>query len=246
MNNLLITGCSSGVGNMLARKLSNDYHVIAVARRVEKMKKEFKDIDNISIYRMCLDDTTLTKDVINKIIQEHGYIPYLINNAGVNVTALIEDISERQLNQSFNVNVISPLIIMKKLIPKMKENNFGRIINVTSGATFNNTEGYGVYSASKSALNSITVTASKEYKDYNIKINLMSPGPVRTEMAPFATKNQSICLPTVKYLLDLGKDGLTGKFFWLGHEVPLFPDLRGVNWLEGKPSENMRKISCQK
>lgn len=242
MDKILITGCSSGVGNMLARNLSEDYHVIAVARRIERMRKDFEDIENISFYRIDLDDIDLTKNVVEEIIQDHGYIPYLINNAGVNVNEDVKDLSEEQLMKSFNVNVISPLIIMKKLLPLMKENNFGRIINVTSGAPLNNMAGYAAYSASKAALNSITVTASREYREYNIKINLMSPGPVRTEMAPHADKDPSVCLPTARYLLDLDEDGPTGKFFWLGHEVPLYPDLEGVDWLEGKPSQNMRKV----
>ncbi|MFW6040850.1 MAG: SDR family oxidoreductase [Thermoplasmatota archaeon] len=242
MDNLFITGCSSGVGNMLAKNLCEDYHVIAVARRIEKMKKEFEDIDNISTYKIDLEDISLTKKVVEEIIQEHGYIPYLINNAGVNIKENVENLTENQLMKSFKVNVVSPLIIMKKFLLTMKQNNFGRIINITSGAPLNNMQGYGAYSASKAALNSITVTASKEYNDHNIKINLMSPGPVKTEMAPNSDKDPSICLPTVRYLLNLGKTGPSGKFFWLGYEVPLYPDLKGVDWLKGKPSENMRRI----
>ncbi len=242
MDKIFITGCSSGVGNMLANNLSDDYHVIAAARRVEKMEKEFKKLNNISIYKIDLDDIDLTKKVIDGVVEEHGYIPYLINNAGVNINEKVEKLTESELMKAFNVNTISPLIIMKKLLPGMKQNNFGRIINITSGAPLNNMAGYAAYSASKAALNSITITASREVKEYNIKINLMSPGPVKTEMAPRSEKDPSVCLPTVRYLLDLEEDGPTGKFFWLGHEVPLFPDLEGVDWLEGKPSENMRKV----
>lgn len=242
MENILITGCSSGVGKMLAENLSSDYHVIAAARRIEKMRKDLEDIDNISIYEIDLADLDMTKEVIEKIFKEHDDILYLINNAGMNVNKDIEELSEDDLVRSFDVNVISPHLIMKKLIPIMKENDFGRIINVTSGAPLNNMEGYSAYSASKAALNSMTITASREYKDHNIKINLMSPGPVKTEMAPHADKDPSVCLPTARYLLGLGEDGPTGKFFWLGYEVPLFPDLKGVDWLEGKPSENMRKV----
>lgn len=242
MDNILITGCSSGVGNMLAKNLSDDYHVIAVARRLAKMKEDFEDIDNISLYRIDLSDIDFTKEVIEEIIKDHGYIPYLINNAGVNVNEEVENLSEEHLLKSFRVNVISPLLIMKKLLPEMKENDFGRIINITSGAPLNNMTGYSAYSASKAALNSLTVTASREYKDSNIKINLMSPGAVHTEMAPHCNKDPSVCLPTARYLLKLDEDGPTGKFFWHGYEVPLFPDLEGVDWLEGKPSKNMRRV----
>ena len=132
--------------------------------------------------------------------------------------------------------------ILKRFLPKMKENNFGRVIHLTSGAPLNCFPGYSAYSASKGALNAFTVTAAKECVDYNIKINLMSPGPVRTEMAPEAPMDVSACHPTVEYLFNLKEDGPTGKFFWLGYEIPLFPNLEGIRWLEGKADERYRRV----
>lgn len=237
MDKIFITGCSSGVGKALAKNLAAEHHVIVAARRVEKMKKEFKGLENISIYKIDLEDIECTIQVIDRVVKDFGYIPYLINNAGLNINEKVENLTEAELMKSFNVNAISPLIIMKKFLPGMKEKNFGRIINVTSGAPLNNMAGYAAYSASKAALNSITITAAREYGDSNIKINLMSPGPVKTEMAPHSVKDPSICLPTVKYLLNLTEDGPTGKFFWLGHEVPLFAELKGVDWLNERQTE---------
>ena len=102
-----------------------------------------------------------------------------------------------------------------------------------SGVPLNCAPGYGAYSASKAALNVFTVSAARECASCNIKINLMSPGPVRSGMAPDAPLDPSVCHPTADYLLELGADGPTGRFFWLGREIPLFPDLSGVCWLEG-------------
>ncbi len=124
----------------------------------------------------------------------------------------------------------------------MKKKNFGRIINVTSGAPLNCFPEYGIYSASKATLNALTVTAAKECAAFNIKINLMSPGPVRTEMAPDAPMDPSVCHPTADYLLGLGEDGPTGRFFWLGYEIPLFPNLEGIHWLEGRADERFKKV----
>ncbi|MBA7588145.1 hypothetical protein ES708_30195 [subsurface metagenome] len=239
---LLITGASSGVGLSLAKYLSKRFHVIAIARRINKLKKIFLDNKNVSTYRIDLADYNCLNEVIDNIIKEHGYIPYLINNAGININFSIENLSKENLENSFYVNAIAPFILLKKLIIYMERNNFGRIINITSGAPLNCSENYAAYSASKAALNALTVTAAKEYRDYNIKINLMSPGPVRTEMAPQALLDPSVCHSTVDYLLFLDEKGPTGKFFWLGYEVPLFPDLEGVNWLEGIGNKKLRKI----
>jgi NAD(P)-dependent dehydrogenase (short-subunit alcohol dehydrogenase family) len=153
----------------------------------------------------------------------------------------LEELTDDQIARSLQVNAVSPAKIMRRLLPVMKQQGFGRIINMTSGAPLNCFPGYGAYSASKAALNAFTVTAAREYADCNIKINLMSPGPVRSRMAPDGPLDASVCHPTVEHLLSLDKDGPTGRFFWLGYEIPLFPDLDGIQWLEGRADERYEK-----
>ena len=166
-------------------------------------------------------DAADTARALGDIIARFGFIPYLINNAGVSVKAGVEDLEAEQAARCMQVNALSPLLIMQKLLPGMRERNFGRIVNVTSGAPLNCAPGYGAYSASKAALNVFTVSAARECASCNIKINLMSPGPVRSGMAPDAPLDPSVCHPTADYLLELGADGPTGRFFWLGREIPL-------------------------
>ena len=243
MNNvILITGASSGVGLSLSHHLSGRFHVIAVARNVERLKEEFQNNTNVTYYKMDLSDLDSLEKIIDMILAEYKYIPYLINNAGVNIKASIEKLGLKEIIQSLQVNAISPFIILRKLLPSMKENNFGRIINITSGAPLNCFPEFAAYSASKAALNAFTITAAKECSEYNIKINLMSPGPVRTQMAPDGPMDPSVCHPTVDYLLGLGESGPTGRFFWLGYEIPLFPNLEGIHWLEGRADQRFRKV----
>lgn len=237
-NKVLITGASSGIGFSLMEYLSDRYHIIAVARNIELLKGR----ENVTPYQFDLMHPCNVNEQMEQIIREQGYIPYLINNAGVMTKSDILDLDENQVKESFQVNSFSPLIIMQKLIPAMQKYNYGRIINVTSGAPLNCSESFGVYSASKAALNAFTITAAKENNNFNIKINLMSPGPCKTKMAPNGTMDPSVCHPTVDYLLSLNTDGPTGKFFWLGHKIPLFPNLEGINWLEGKANERYEKI----
>ena len=87
-------------------------------------------------------------------------------------------------------------MIMKHFIPQMKSKNFGRIVNLTSGAPFNCSEGFSMYSASKASLNAFTSTAAKEYKNFNIKINLFSPGQIKSEMS-----QKPIKIQTSRYLI---------------------------------------------
>ena len=242
MQTILITGASSGVGKALASYLSKEYKVIALARRVEKMEEAFQDNKNIFIYQADISDLNSLETTLDEIIKRHGPILHVINNAGIMIAEQLEALSLDRLQNAININAMGPLFIIKKLLPEMKKNHFGRIINITSGAPLNCFPGYGAYNASKALLNALTVTLAKEVDEHNIKVNLMSPGPVKTEMAPNGPMDPSVCFPTVKFLLNLPAEGETGKFFWLGYEVPLFPDLEGVQWLEGIGNNKLREI----
>lgn len=239
---MIITGASSGVGKSLVEFFSNQMNIVAVARRVDKMQEHFADIPNVTCYKCDLSKVEDIVSTIDKIKTNHGFIAYLINNAGVNKFNLFTDVAHEDFEISMAVNFIAPITTMKCLLPEMIKNNFGRIINVTSGAPLNNFNGYGAYSASKGALNSVTLTVAKEMAQKNIKVNLMSPGPVKTEMAPDMTIDPSICHPTANYLINMTEEGDTGEFFWLGHKVPMFSDLSDTVWLQGKPGRNMVKI----
>jgi NAD(P)-dependent dehydrogenase (short-subunit alcohol dehydrogenase family) len=180
--------------------------------------------------------------MLDGLVNEYGHIPYVINNAGLNIAAPALQLSPEDLEESMRVNALTPYRIMHRLLGAMVEHNFGRIINITSGAPLNCFPGYGAYSASKAALNALTVTAAREHAAQDIRINLMSPGPVRSGMAPTAPMDPDVCHPTLDYLLTLPADGPTGRFFWLGRELPLFPDLAGVKWLEGTATDRFPRV----
>lgn len=239
---VLVTGASSGVGNSLARYLADTYHVIVAARRIDRLRADFEGRDGFSVHQVDLGNADDTARFLTRVLEEHGYVPYVINNAGVVVRGRLEDLEPEELARSMEVNGYAPLRIMRGLLDPMKTNGFGRIINITSGAPLNCFPGAGAYSASKAFLNAVTVTFARELEDYDIKINLMSPGPVRSEIAPDAPMEPDACHPTVDHLLGLGADGPTGNFYWLGYQVPLFPDLEGVDWLGGIGNDRLTRV----
>lgn len=240
---ILITGASSGVGLSIAKKYEKEgYDLVLLARRVQKLEEIFSHSEKVKTYKVDISNKNELKRKIEEIIRVEGYIPYVINCAGILHQAKILEFEEEDLDYSLNVNALSPIEIVKFMLPLMIVNNFGRIINLTSGAPLNCFPSFGAYSGSKALLNSLTVTLAKELEGYNIKLNLMSPGPVQSEMSPDAKLMPDICHPTIDYLLKLNKDGANGKFFWLGYEVPLFPDLSGVDWLNGIGNEKLIRI----
>lgn len=243
MNNILITGTSSGVGKALAIYLSKRFNVIALSRRKEQMLNNFQGFDNIDSYEIDIVDSKMLDITLEMIKNKHGEISYIINNAGILINKKLTELDfKKSLDYSLKLNALAPLQIINFFLADMKKNNFGRIINLTSGAPLNCFPSFGAYSSSKAVLNSLTVTLAKELEEYNIKINLMSPGPVKSEMAPDAPMEVAVCFDTVDYLLDLKENGSSGEFFWLGYKVPLFPDLKGVKWLEGIGNEKLERV----
>ena len=239
---IVITGASSGVGKSLVEFFSKQMNVVAIARRLDKLDKNFGHLPNVSCYKCDVSNPEDIRRTFSEIKTKHGFIGYLINNAGIMKQGLFTELSQDDFEVSLGVNLMAPIMAMQQVLPEMVEQNFGRIINVTSGAPLNNFERSAAYSGSKGALNSVTITAAKELAEKNIKINLMSPGAVRSEMAPHMDVDPSICHPTANYLINLDANGETGEFFWLGHRVPMFSDLTDTDWLGGKAGRNMVKI----
>lgn len=239
---LLITGVSSGVGLSLARHLASRYRVIGVARQLAVAREALAGSGVEALYFADLAEPATLEQCLDEVTEKHGAPLNLINNAGVNRPSRLAALDTADLVTSLQVNLMAPLTIMRRFLPAMATAGFGRVINVTSGAPLNCFPGHTSYSASKGALNAATVTAAREYQDAGVRINLMSPGPVRSNMAPDAPMDPSACHPTVDYLLDPHTEPPTGGFFWLGHEIPLFPDLDGVQWLEGQAPARFRRV----
>lgn len=236
-NKVLITGANSGIGRSLVSYLvENRYDVIALARNLDEVETHEK----IFKYQVDLTDIPSLDKVLASIVKEHGYVANIINNAGVMQSGEFNELSYKHLENSFKVNAFAPFQIMKSFLPLMQRENYGRIINVTSGAPLNCFSGYGAYSSSKAALNAFSETIANEVKDYDIKIMLMSPGPCKTKMAPDGKMDPSACHDTVNYLLNLTKDEDTKGMFWLGHQIPLKPSLKNINWAEGTAYEGYK------
>ena len=231
----MITGISSGVGESLTQFfLNQNYKVIGMARRTEMVKKKFSNHPNLFFYKTDLSKVNELKVNLQKIKKKFDYIPFIINNAAILNKCELEDISINKIQDSLQINLFSIFLTMKKFIPLMEKNRFGRVINLTSGAPFNCFPDFLAYSISKSALNALTITFAKKLKSSEVKINLMSPGPVKSEMSPDSEIKPDICHQLVCYLLNIKKNCPTGKFFWIDRELPLFPDHDGVNWLKAE------------
>jgi len=228
---VIITGASSGLGKTIANVFIKEGAKVSLcSRRLGVLKKNYKITKKVFFQRLDVSSERDVKQFIRKTIKIFGQVDILINNAGVAIPSLIEAIKSSDMKKTFETNLFAPAIFIKEVLKIMKKNNYGRIINISSGGSVNCSENYFSYSASKAALNTLTKTLAKEIKRYNIKINSVSPGPCKTQMFPKNTLSTLLSIPTIKYLSSLPINGPSGKFFWFMNDIEIFPDLSHINW----------------
>ena len=176
---VLITGASSGIGKSIATFLSKKgYKVYGTSRKP-------KNTENFSFELIALD--VLKVDTINIaidfIIKKEGRLDVLVNNAGMGITGPIEDTPTDEMRAVFNTNLFGAIDVMKAVLPQMRKQKLGTIINVTSIAGYMGLPFRGLYSATKGALETITEATSMEVKPFGINVTCVAPGDFATNIA---------------------------------------------------------------
>lgn len=225
----LVTGGNRGIGFELCKQLAvKGYHVLLASRDSRKGSQAVKKLQD-----MGLDVTFLELDVehVQKIAevadfvqQAYGRLDVLVNNAGVYLDegVYLSEIKPGYFEKTMQTNLFGPFHLIRAFLPLMKQNNFGRIVNVSSGygqMDEMDHPGTGSYKLSKLALNGLTRLFASELSG-NIKINAVCPGWVRTDMGgPHAPRSVGEAAESILWLVDIGQDGPNGKFFRDGKEI---------------------------
>ncbi|KJD34879.1 short-chain dehydrogenase [Tamlana sedimentorum] len=192
---VLITGGSSGIGKAIGEfLLENNYVVYGTSRSPEKYKKS-----KFPILQLDVKSLSTINSCIAQVIEKENKIDVLINNAGVGITGPIEEVPEAEIRNNFDTNFFGPINVIKAVLPQMREQNSGLIINVTSIAGYMGLPYRGVYSASKGAFSLITEAFRIELKDFNIKMANLAPGDFATNIA--AGRYHAPALKTSPYKL---------------------------------------------
>ncbi|MGX7666386.1 SDR family oxidoreductase [Flavobacterium pedocola] len=176
---VLITGGSSGIGKSVGEFLhQKGYTVYGTSRNPER-------IENSVFPLVALDvrNTESIKKAVAEVIEKSGRLDVVINNAGVGITGPLEEIPLEEIKNNFETNFFGPIEVMKAVLPQMRTQKSGLIINVTSIAGYMGLPYRSVYSASKGALELITEALRMETKSFGIHITNVAPGDFATNIA---------------------------------------------------------------
>jgi len=180
---VLITGCSSGIGRDLAQRLTGSgYTVVATARRTETL------LDLPAALKLPLDvsQAESVKAAVDCALQRLGRIDVLVNNAGYALRGAVEEISDEQVRQLFDVNVFGMLRMIRAVAPHMRQQRTGRIINISSIGGKLSTPVNGTYCATKFAVEALSDALRLELAPFGIQVVLIEPGSIHTQFADAA------------------------------------------------------------
>ena len=216
---VLITGCSTGIGRATAEHLAGrGFTVYASARRLDSIA----DLERDGCRTLALDvlDADSMRAAVQSIESEHGAVGALVNNAGYAVSGAIETVPLADVRREFETNVFGYIQMAQMVLPAMRRQGAGRIVNVSSVAGRVTMPGAGAYAASKYAIEAISDALRFEVRGFGIKVVVIEPGPIKTaftETANAALEQSTGDGPYAEYLSAVAKgDAETDESFLAG------------------------------
>ena len=193
----LVTGASSGIGRATALLLARSgYRVFATVRseaREASLRADAAGLP-IEILRLDLVDEAGATRIVREVLGRAGRIDVLVNNAGYAKLGAVEDLPREDLRHQFEVNVFGALQLCREVIPSMRAQGSGRIVNVSSLAGKVSVPFMGAYCASKFALEALSDALRAEVKPAGIRVALVEPGPVATNFNHLARNESHVIL----------------------------------------------------
>lgn len=236
MKNLLITGCSTGIGFETAAHLArNGYQVIATMRNPSRSPelRNLAEKENlpVTILTMDVDKDYSVRNAFEEAVDRFGPIDVLVNNAGIASDFPLEETSMELFQQIFQTNLFGAVRCMKEVIPSMRERGAGLIINVSSIAGKTQTSSMAAYAGSKSALNTVSMSLAGEVGRFGIRVAIVEPGFIDTPILyKYDDTFQSI-YPNREQLNALGKASVA-----LTHAHPIVVAEKILEIVTGKSS----------
>lgn len=227
----LITGSTRGIGRSIAELfLQNNAKVVICGSKKENAKRSVNELiekgfkkDNILGLGVSMTDANSIKNAVEEVINKWEKIDILVNNAGITSNVSLLDSTDEEFMDMFNINVFGVVKLTREVVKHMK-NTGGSIINTSSMVGLNGGRNQSAYSASKFAVNGLTISWAKELGIYNIRVNAVAPGVVGTDMMKDTVseemKNALINMTPLRRMAD--PTDLAGAYLYLASDTSKF------------------------
>jgi NADP-dependent 3-hydroxy acid dehydrogenase YdfG len=181
---VIVTGASSGIGAATARRLhaAGAFPVLA-ARRADRLAALSEELGGALAVPTDVTDPAQIDALVTAALDRHQRIDGLVNNAGASLQGPLADVDPAAYSQILQLNVVSLLTMAQAVLPAMREQGFGRIVNISSGTTRRAAVGVGAYASTKSAVNMLSSVLTRELAADGIAVSLLLPSITATEFA---------------------------------------------------------------
>jgi NAD(P)-dependent dehydrogenase (short-subunit alcohol dehydrogenase family) len=209
----LITGCSTGFGRELARLVAEKGEIAFGTVRKNEQVADLEALHPERIHGLVLDvqDQSSIDRAIKRISTEFGRLDVLVNNAGYGSLGPVEETTEQEMQRQFDVNVFGCVRMIKAVLPFMRRQRSGNILNITSIAGLNGFPGVGIYNGSKFALEGIGEALAAETRHLGIKVTNVEPGPFRTDWAGRSATYSTTSIPDYEESAHKNMDAISGN-----------------------------------
>ena len=190
---IVVTGSSTGIGRAIVEefaKLGDDFKIYATMRNVDKAEESLKLLSNIEILPLDVTKSQSVDNAVKEIISKEGKIDVLVNNAGYGIAGTVEACTIDEVQDIFDVNIFGVVRVLQAVLPSMRSNQAGHVINISSTSGIRGIAGMDYYTSSKFALEGLTDSLRYSLAPFNIAITNINAGPVRTAFLDRFGKSQ--------------------------------------------------------
>ena len=210
-----ITGAGSGIGAATAKAaLKAGDRVVATGRHLDKVRNALSDVagDRLAFVQLDVANEAQAKAAVDEAMQAFGRIDVLVNNAGYSLLGNFEELSTAQIEGLISTNLYGVIHVMRAVLPVMRKQRSGRIINISSLAGIMGFKHCGAYSAAKFAVEGLSVSVAQEVEQFGIKVVVVAPGFFRTDLLD--ARNAKYSANTIE---DYAAEG-SAEDMWSGYD----------------------------
>ena len=204
---VLITGASSGIGKETAKLFQTKDWKVAATMRDPESADDLRNIVDLECIRLDVTDTGSVRSAIAETLEKFGRIDVVVNNAGYAAVGPFEAATPEQIERQFQTNVFGLMNVCREILPYFREQKRGYIVNIASIGGRTAFPLYSLYNSTKWAVEGFSESLQYELEQFNIRVKLIEPGPIKTD---FYSRSEEV----------MKKDGLTAYDHFAASVIP--------------------------